>query len=284
MRFGYVTPNSWGVVDPHQTVQLAVRAEQLAMDSVWVSHHVLHEGFIKERLGTAPYHDPLVMLTAFATATTTIRLGTSVMVLPYLHPMVTAKTVATIDHLSGGRVDLGIGVGGLQSEHDKLGVVPFAHRGRYADEFLEVLATTWTPGPSSYKGQFFAFDDLEAYPVPLQDGGVPLLVGGNGAAALRRTLRFGAGWQGIGLTPEQVGPRRARVTDALIAAGRGADPFRYQVRLQPSLEEITAPDWPERVAAYESAGIGELLLGPLSGDVELHRRWLDSLAEARRDR
>src|SRR5215510_2439499 len=112
MRFGYVTPNSWGFDTPQQVIDLAVQAEDLGVDSLWVSHHVLHRGFVADRLeNRRPYHDPLVMLAAFATATSRARLGTSVLVVPYLHPMPTAKTLATVDHLSDGRVDVGVGSG-----------------------------------------------------------------------------------------------------------------------------------------------------------------------------
>ncbi|MFI5047880.1 MAG: LLM class flavin-dependent oxidoreductase, partial [Acidimicrobiia bacterium] len=100
MRFGYVTPNSWGLDTPQQVIDLAVQADGLGADSLWVSHHVLHQGFVADRLGSRPYYDPLVMLAAFATATSTARLGTSVLLAPYLHPMPTAKTFATIDQLS----------------------------------------------------------------------------------------------------------------------------------------------------------------------------------------
>src|SRR5262249_12935733 len=116
MRIGYVTPNSWGLESPDAVVRLAVEAEERGAHSLWVSHHVLHVGFVGERLqGGRPYHDPLVMLTLFSAATSTARLGTSVLVLPYLHPVPLAKALATIDHASHGRLDVGIGVGGLQA-------------------------------------------------------------------------------------------------------------------------------------------------------------------------
>src|SRR5579884_3960362 len=125
MRFGYITANSWGMALPHDVVDLAVHAESAGASSLWVSHHVLHRGFVSERLGTRPYYDPLIMLAAIAAATRTARIGSSVLVLPYLHPMPTAKMAATIDHLSAGRLDLGIGVGGLREEHEAIGQVPF---------------------------------------------------------------------------------------------------------------------------------------------------------------
>src|SRR5215213_11664425 len=131
MRLGYVVPNSWGIEDPTAVTALAVAAEDRGADSLWVSHHVLHAGWVADRLGGGePYWDALTTLAVLATATTTARLGTSVLVIPYLHPVPTAKAIATIDHLSGGRLDLGVGVGGLREEHDAVGQVPWEGRGR----------------------------------------------------------------------------------------------------------------------------------------------------------
>ena len=280
MRFGYVVPNSWGLDDPRQVIDLAVRGEQLGVDSLWVSHHVLHAGFVSERLARRPYHDPLVMLAALATATTRVRLGTSVLVLPYLHPMPTAKAVATIDHLSGGRLDLGIGVGGLREEHDAIGRVPFEQRGRYADEFLEVLELLWSPGPSSFEGSYFSFDGVEAYPGPVRPAGLPVLVGGHGGAAARRAARFGAGWQGVGTEPDEVAAQRARLAQALADRGRSPEGFAVQVRLHIPVEDVDVGRWRDRFDAYAAAGVDELLLAPQSGDPGLHEHWLDTLVPA----
>jgi probable F420-dependent oxidoreductase len=277
MRFGYVTPNSWGLDHPQQVVQLAVQAESLGAHSLWVSHHVLHRGFIGERLGRKPYHDPLIMLGAFATATTTARLGTSVLVLPYLHPMPTAKTLATIDHLSDGRLDVGVGVGNLQVEHDPIGQVPFEHRGRYGDEFLEVMQLLWAEAPASYQGRFFSFEAVEAHPGPARAGGLPVLVGGHGPAAYRRAARFASGWHGLGLEPDQVAGERDQVVKAFEAAGRSFDDRPFQVRLHIPIEDVDVDAWRSRFEAYQAAGVTEMVLAPQSGDIDLHRRWLDTL-------
>ncbi|HUZ09830.1 MAG TPA: TIGR03619 family F420-dependent LLM class oxidoreductase [Acidimicrobiales bacterium] len=280
MRFGYVVPNSWGLDDPREVIGLAVRGEELGVDSLWVSHHVLHAGFVAERLGRRPYHDPLVMLAALATATSRARLGTSVMVLPYLHPMPTAKAVATIDHLSGGRLDLGVGVGGLREEHDAIGQVPFEQRGRYADEFLQVLELLWSPGPSSFTGSFFSFEGVEAYPGPVRAGGLPVFVGGHGRPAAVRAARFGTGWQGVGVEPDPVRAQRSQLAEALAARGRSLDGFGVQVRLHVPVEDVDVDAWRDRFAAYGEAGVDELLLAPQSGDLGLHRQWLDTLVPA----
>jgi probable F420-dependent oxidoreductase len=278
VRYGYVTPNSWGLRDPRQVVELAVRAEDLGVDSLWVSHHVLHRGFIGERLGDLPYYDPLTMLGVLATATTRARLGVSVLVLPYLHPMPTAKALATIDYLSEGRLDVGVGVGGVPEEHEAIAQVPWNQRGAYADEFLEVVRLLWTPGPSSFDGTFFSFTDLEAYPGPFDPQGVPILVGGHVEASLHRAVRFGAGWQAVGFEPDQVAASRARLHELLRAAGRPVEGFRIEVRLHLGMEDLDVPSWQDRFDAYESAGVDQLVLAPQTGDIEVHERWLDALA------
>ena len=154
MRIGYVLPNSWGLADPRDDVELAVLAETLGAGSLWVSHHVVHVDFVKERLGTGNYYDPLISLAAAAMATTTARLGTSVLVLGYLDPLVTAKQLATIDWLSHGRVDAGVGVGNLRPEFDVAGKMPFEDRGQYADEFIDVLRQLWAPGRPRTQANF----------------------------------------------------------------------------------------------------------------------------------
>jgi probable F420-dependent oxidoreductase len=277
MRLGYVTPNSWGLDHPRQVVELAALAESLGAASLWVSHHVVHRGFIAERLGTKPYHDPLVMLTAFAGATNTARLGTSVLVLPYLHPMPTAKVLATIDHVSNGRLDLGVGVGNLRAEHDAIGQTPFEQRGAYANEFLEVLQRLWSEKPSSFSGRFFSFEDLDAHPGPFHGSGIPIFVGGHGCAAVQRAARFGAGWQGLGIEPELVPAELDAVSAAFEAAGRSFNELPFQVRLHIPIEDMDIDAWKRRFDAYEAVGVTDLLLAPQSGDFDMHRRWLDAL-------
>ena len=138
MRFGFVLPNNIGIENPDDIVALGVQAEALGFHSAWVNHHILHVGYVKERLGTKPYHDALVTLTWLAAKTQTIGLGTSVLVMPYLHPMALAKNLATLDHLSGGRLIVGLGAGSLPEENAAMGV-PYEQRGRYCNEFLEVV-------------------------------------------------------------------------------------------------------------------------------------------------
>ena len=280
MRFGYVTPNSWGLDHPRLVVDLAAQAESLGADSLWVSHHVLHRGFVAERLGTRAYHDTLVMLTAIAGATRTARVGTSVLVLPYLHPMPTAKALATIDHLSDGRLDVGVGVGGLRVEHDAIAQVPFEQRGRYGNEFLEVMRLLWSEKAASFSGEFFSFENLEAHPGAARPDGIPIFVGGRGLAAMRRAARFAQGWHAIGLEPDGVVDAWSDLKKVFHEAGRPSDDLAFQLRLHIPIQDMDVDGWRRRFDAYETAGVTEMVLAPQSGDLDLHRRWLDTLVPA----
>jgi probable F420-dependent oxidoreductase len=277
MRIGYVLPNSWGLPDPSDDVELAVLAEELSIDSLWVSHHIIHTGFVAQRLGRGAYYDPLISLAAAAIATSRPRLGTSVLVLGYLNPFVTAKQLATIDWLSRGRVDVGVGVGGLQTEFEVSNVVPFEHRGRYADEFIDVMRALWSPGLSSFDGEFFSFNDVEAYPGPFNEGGLQIFVGGHGPAATRRLVARGNGWHGIGVEPQDASAQKAALANVLETAGRTIDDVPFQVRLHIDADDLDVPRWQAKARAYAQAGVTDLVLAPQTRDKHAHRRWLETL-------
>ena len=120
MRIGFSLLNNQGIEDVQALVGLAVRAEELGVDSVWVHDHVFNVGHVLERIGDKPYYEPLALLSFVAARTTRVRLGTSVLVLPYHNPIRLAKTAATLDVLSGGRLILGVGVGAIESEMEAI--------------------------------------------------------------------------------------------------------------------------------------------------------------------
>ena len=122
MKFGYAIPNNQGVEKVTDLVNLAREAEALGYHSVWVSEHLFNTAYVAKRLGNRPYHEALTVLTAISGATEKIHLGTSVLVLPWHHPVRLAKMIATLDQLSVGRVILGVGVGITREEYDALGV------------------------------------------------------------------------------------------------------------------------------------------------------------------
>ncbi len=151
------------------------------------------------------------MLTFLAARTQRVQIGTGVLVLPYRHPVATAKAIATIDQLSGGRVLFGVGVGWLRDEFAALQLHPFDARGAVADEQLEIMKAVWTSERASFDGRFYVFPDISVTPKPAQRPHPPILVGGNSNPALRRTVRHGDGWHGLMLLPDEIVEHRARL-------------------------------------------------------------------------
>ena len=201
MQFGVSLPNNYGVEDVQALLQLAPAAERLGYDSVWVSEHLLHTAYVRQRLGTKPYYEPLTILSAVAAMTQTIRLGTSVLVLPYHNPVRLAKTVATLDAISAGRVTLGVGVGVIEEEFTALGS-PYKERGAYTDESIAVMQALWTQEEPQVAGTYFTFHGMTFSPKPVQRPYPPIWIGGSSRAAIRRAARVGDGWQPIRLSPE----------------------------------------------------------------------------------
>jgi probable F420-dependent oxidoreductase len=130
-----------------------------------------------------------------------VRLGTSVLVIPYRNPVVTAKMLATLDVLSGGRVILGAGVGWMREEFEALGSPPYEERGRVTDEWLRLMRECWTREPVSFSGKHYRLPPVSALPKPLQKGGIPIWTGGHTPAALRRAGELADAWHPIGMRP-----------------------------------------------------------------------------------
>jgi probable F420-dependent oxidoreductase len=191
-----------GVPDPALFRELAVRAEQLGYDSLWAGDHISFHN---------PILEPLVALGAFAGWTRRIALAAGVLLLPLRPPALVAKQVASLDYLSGGRVILGVGVGGEgKGDFESVGV-PIGERGARADEALAVLRLLWREAPATFSGSFSRFEGVTIEPRPAQAGGPPILVGGRSDAALRRAGRLGDGWLPYLVSPE----RLARGADAV---------------------------------------------------------------------
>ncbi len=270
MKLGFVLPNNWGIPDVNDVVALAVEAEELGLDSVWVNHHVLNVGYIEDRLGERPYHDALTVLAAAAARTERVKLGTSVLVLPYLHPMVLAKTLATIDQLSRGRVIAGLGVGSLPEENAALGV-GYDDRGRYADESIEVMTALWSDHEANFGGEFFRFAGIKAAPNPAQ-APLPVWIGGSGAPARRRAARYGTGWHPM-CSVRGLARRMPKLEEALAAEGR----TRADMVVAP---RILTSDVPDRSAVEQwvEAGADQLIVGTATAEFDEIRAGLAHVA------
>lgn len=220
MRIGVSLLNNQGIEDVHALVDLACRAEELGFNSVWVHDHVFNVGHVLERIGDRPYYEPLTLLSFVAARTARVRLGTSVLVLPYHHPIRLAKTAATLDVLSGGRLILGIGVGLIEQEMRAMGS-PFTERGAVTDEAIAVMRTLWTDADPVFDGRYHHFAGMKFSPKPVQRP-IPVVIGGVSRAAIRRAARLGDGWHPLGLSPDALAKSMASLGDEARAAGRDA--------------------------------------------------------------
>jgi probable F420-dependent oxidoreductase len=234
MRIGFSLLNNWGIEDAQAVVGLASRAEELGFDSVWVHDHVFNVGHVFDRIGGKPYYEPLTLLSFVAARTERVRLGTSVLVLPYHNPIRLAKTAATLDVLSGGRLILGVGVGAIEKEMEAMGS-PFKERGAVTDEAIAVMRTLWTEEDPRFEGKYSRFAGMKFSPKPLQKPSIPVVIGGVSRAAIRRAARLGDGWQPLGLSPEALRQGIAALREEARAAGR--DVAKIPVSIALSLAE-----------------------------------------------
>lgn len=271
MNFGITLPNFGKYADKNEIVKIAGAAEDLGFDSIWVSDHIIipesHEGF-----GDI-FYEPILTLSYLASITKYIKLGTSVLILPYRNPVVLAKMVSTLDQLSAGRVILGLGAGWLEKEFKALGV-PFGDRGKMTDEFLMVLNTLWTQENPSFIGKYFNFSEIKFLPKPIQKPYPPIWIGGGSYKAIERAVKYGDGWHPVGLTPQQIGEKIKLIRKADVSEG-------FSISLRRNLEinndKTINPDDTLRgsiekivkgIKDYKQLGVNHLILHFLSGTSE----------------
>ena len=178
---------------PKAIIETACKAEELEYDALFVNDHVIVDDSPRSALWRNVY-DPLMVLSYVAARTSKVMLGTSVLIMPYRNPIVTAKMIATLDQMSEGRAIAGVGAGWNEAEYDALGV-PFRERGARTSEYLRLWQACWAQGPTTFHGRFFSFDNMHVNPKPLQQPHPPIWIGGSGHASLRRAARFAQVWQ-----------------------------------------------------------------------------------------
>jgi len=269
VNFGFSLPGRGPLAKPDLVLRLAQKAAQLDYASLFVTDHVVLPVRSKSRY---PYHpsgefpggadqdylEPLTLMTYLAASTRKIRLGTSVLVVPYRNPVVTAKMLATLDLLSGGRVILGAGVGWLEEEFVALGAPPFAERGKVTDEYLRVMRECWTKDRIQFHGTYYRASDVIFRPKPVQKPAIPIWIGGHTDGALRRAGELGDGWHPIGLRPPALlhPPEYAEKVKQIHAwaARAGRDPREITLTFRAPMEV-----WPKR--AEPPAGDRQLFRG-----------------------
>jgi probable F420-dependent oxidoreductase len=281
MRVDLWIPTATPFSTPHLLAAIGREAERRGIGGIWVGEHVV---LFEDYASSYPYADdgkipappgtgllePLNTLSFLAAHTSTVRLGTAMVLLPQRNPVYTAKEVATLDWLSGGRVDLGVGVGWLEEEFRAVDV-PWPQRGRRTDEYLEVLGTLWYEDTSQFEGEFYSLDPCQMFPKPVQSP-VPIHIGGESDAALRRVARAGHGWHTFNRAPEDLAAPLARLDELLAAEGRTRDDI--QVTVCPYFQPLDA-GIAERYAAAGADAVSALVI-PI--DEDSLRSQLDDLA------
>jgi probable F420-dependent oxidoreductase len=258
----------------------AVLAETLGYHFVMTSDHVAVTADVHGRY-PAPFYEPFTMLGWLAAATRRVEIGTTVIVLPYRHPLETARAAACVDQLSGGRLIFGVGVGWAKQEFDVLGL-DFHKRGAMTDDYLAAIRTCWTQDVASHDGPFVTFRDVHTTPRPVRAPHPPIWVGGASDGALRRAVRFGNAWHPIRIRIDwvrDVGLPRLR--EIARAEGRPVPALCPRIRLRLTERPVTAPDRVagegtleqvrEDLEALEALGATHVLLDTYFGDAAATR-------------
>ena len=269
IEVGVHLPQYGRVASADALTRAARHAEELGFRDVWVSDHTVHPA---EQSYPSPYlFDPLVALTWAAAVTERVRLGTSVLVVPTHEPLSLANRLASLDHLSGGRLLLGVGVGWSEREYAAVGR-DFASRGRQLDEALDLFRTVWRDDPASFDGEFTSFADIRVLPKPAGD--IPIWVGGTSEPAFRRAVAKGDGYQAVGLDVEQAAPIVER-----IRRDRPEDDFTISLRTGWDPQGMDHGRIRDERAAFAEAGIQHVVAAPWRSDVDDWLRSMDLLAD-----
>jgi probable F420-dependent oxidoreductase len=258
-----------GRLNPKSFVDAALAAERLGFESVWLPEHLVLPLDMRGQLVPGEEHPPVppetpvfdapAYLSFIAAKTERIRLGTHVYLLGIRHPFASARAFATLDQVSGGRAEVGVGVGWMTSEWEAAGLDPRS-RGRRLDEAIDVCVRLWTEPVVEHHGEFFDFPPVAFEPKPPQRPHPPIVIGGESDAALRRAAQRGDGWIGMDHTPESAADQVNRVRRHLDEAGRSGE--RFEVTVSGSV------DGRDEVARWEDAGVHRLLVAPWTSSRE----------------
>jgi len=287
MQFGLSLPHFRQVASAEAIRRVAQRAERLGYDGIWVSDHIVMPTSAEGRFGSV-FYEPLTVLGFAAACTSRIRLGTTVIILPYRNPVVTAKALATLDVLSGGRVTAGVGVGWTEDEFVALGI-PFRERGAISDEYIAAFKTLWTQATPSFHGHYVRFDHVAFEPKPVQKPHIPVWIGGNSKRAIRRAVALGDGWHPTRPLPEEVKAGVAYAQE--VCRQRGRDPSSLTIGVREPLKFYDGVEASIRrrpllgstqkiiddLGQYRDAGVDYCLLDTFYSAPELERETVDSM-------
>jgi probable F420-dependent oxidoreductase len=282
MRIGLFAALANPVATPEYVKALGEAAEQREFSSIWVAEHVVlfddyasrypyaEDGKIPVA-GATGILDPLNALSFLAACTSTVRLGTGICLVPQRNPVYTAKEVATVDWLSNGRVDFGVGVGWLREEFDAVNV-SFAERGARCREYLDVMRRLWEDDVSEHHGRFYDLAPCRQFPKPVQRPHPPIIFGGESDAALQRVADVGDGWYPFDVDPSELADGITDLVGRLDANGRARDDVHVVVC------PYRRPADLDLVRGYFDAGADEVVLVARGRDIDALRSNVDELA------
>ena len=273
MQFGFGLPTRGAMANHSDLKTLVERGEALGFGYFTVSDHIVIPRSIdavypysEDGRPTFPedWLEQLTTMAWLAAVTTKARLVTSVMVVPHRNPVLTAKILATIDVLSGGRITIGCGAGWLREEFEAIGAPPFAERGKVTDEYIRIFRELWANDAPTFAGDYAEFANIAFAPKPVQKPGIPIWIGGESGAALSRAARLGDGWYPIGANPrfplntlEHYADAVTRLEQRAEAAGRAPE----------AIDRGYAAIWPDHAPPFDVEGGGRFLCTGAPADV-----------------
>ena len=250
-----ISTNSIDVAD------IAAKAEAMGFESIWLPEHPVMpvnpaskypgspDGSIPDYMSDMA--DPYIGLARASAVTTNIKLGTGITLIPERNPLVLAGAISSLDRFSGGRFILGIGTGWLREETEIMGG-DFDHRWTQAREAIEVMRALWTQDAAEYHGRYYDFPPIQCNPKPAQEGGPPVILGGNARNVFRRVARWGDGWMPTASSPEQIAAGRAAIDELAEASGRDPSTINITVFGQPADREL--------IGRFEEAGANRVII------------------------
>lgn len=286
MKIGFFGIGIGAAADPDVIKLIATTSEACGYHSLWAPEHIV---LIEKYSSTYPYTqngrmpfttleidflDPFLALTFAAAVTSKLRLGTGICLVPERQPLTLAKEVASLDKLSGGRFDFGVGIGWMKEEFEAL-QVSWPKRAERTRDYLAAMKQVWTQAESAYQGEFVRFEPVRSFPKPVQKPHPPIIFGGESEPALRRVGEVGDGWWGVNVTPETAKTHMANIKRYAEAAGRDASKLHYSVS-----PGIGVPVSLDEVKRFADIGVDQVIVGAFADSGAEYKKVIEMNANA----
>ncbi|MCZ6893575.1 MAG: LLM class F420-dependent oxidoreductase [Gammaproteobacteria bacterium] len=285
MNIGFFAIGPGLAAEPEVISLIAKTCEDCGYHSLWAPEHIVlldqySSKYPYAQDGRLPFPtmevdilDPFLALSFAAAVTKKIRLGTGICLVPERQPLTTAKAVASIDKLSGGRFDFGVGIGWLKEEFQAL-EIPWAKRAQRTREYLTAMKSLWTDAESQFDGEFCQFQPVRSFPKPVQKPHPPIIFGGESEPALRRVGEVGDGWWGVNVTVESAKDHLAQIKNFAEGAGRDASALSYAVTTG-----IGVPVSLDEVEQFAEIGVDQVIIGLLAASADEYKQGIEQTAE-----